>query len=128
VTKAYGAAAICLGVLLVAALLYLWKNGLAGAARAGVNAANNVVGGTVVGIGDAFGIPSTNVTECQQLLAAGHYWDASFKCPAGMLIKGMFGDTTGSTDTGAGSSPAVPASTSIPPGALSPAPDMGFAQ
>jgi hypothetical protein len=128
VTKAYTAAAIGGGVLLVAAILYLWKNGLAGAARAGVNAANDVVGGAVVGLGDAIGIPPTDMTECQKLLAAGSYWDASFKCPAGALLKGFFGDTPSSSEIPAASSPATPSGTGTStPGAFAPAPDLTFA-
>jgi hypothetical protein len=129
VSKAYTAAAIGVGVLVVGAILYVWKNGLAGVARAGVNAANDVVGGAVVGLGDAIGIPETNMTECEQLLAAGRYWDASFKCPAGTLLKGFFGDTPSSSPIPAGSSPATPSSTGTStPGFYAPAPDLVFAQ
>jgi hypothetical protein len=71
--------------------------------RGTVNLANDAVGGAVVGLGDAIGIPETNLTECQQLLAAGRYWDASFKCPAGTLIKGFFGDL-----------PSTPAASPVP--------------
>lgn len=126
-TKAYTAAAVGVGVLVVGAILYLWKNGLAGAARAGVDAANNVVGGAVVGLGDAIGIPPTDMTECQKLLAAGSYWDASFKCPAGTLLKGFFGDTPSSSAIPAASSPATPSGTGTStPGIYAPAPDLNF--
>ncbi|WP_295375633.1 hypothetical protein [uncultured Pseudacidovorax sp.] len=51
--------------------------------------AGNVAAGTVEGIGLAVGIPRTNQTQCQQDLAAGRYWAASFSCPAGDYLGGL---------------------------------------
>lgn len=47
--------------------------------------------GLVYGIGDAVGIPRTEQSECEKLLAAGDYWNASFKCPAGDFVGGVWG-------------------------------------
>lgn len=111
------------GVLGIGAVLYLYQKGLAGAAKSAVNAAGDVVGGAVVGVGDVLGIPETSASECEKALAAGDYLEASFKCPAGVFLKGLFGDTPPVIpDT---SSPATPSSTgSAAPGASSPAPDF----
>lgn len=47
--------------------------------------------GVVVGIGETVGIPKTNLTQCQQDMASGRTWDASFSCPAGDFIKYVTG-------------------------------------
>jgi hypothetical protein len=94
---------IALGVAVLGIAYYIWRQGAGAIVRGTVNLANDAVGGAVVGLGDVIGIPETNMTECQQLLAAGKYWDASFKCPAGVLLKGVFGDV-----------PAAPASSPSP--------------
>jgi branched-subunit amino acid permease len=38
--------------------------------------------GVVLGLGDGFGIPRTDMTECEKAIAEGRTWDASFACPA----------------------------------------------
>lgn len=48
--------------------------------------------GVVVGTGEILGIPKTNMTQCQQDMAAGRTWDASFSCPAGDFIKYVTGN------------------------------------
>jgi hypothetical protein len=96
VTRAQSTLAIALGVVVLGVIYYVWTRGAGAIARGAVNLANNTIGGAVVGLGDAIGIPETNMTECEQLLAAGRYWDASFKCPAGTLVKGFFGDVPSS--------------------------------
>ena len=115
------------GVLLAGALLYVWQKGLGGVARGAAKAAGDVVGGAVVGAGEAIGIPATNMTECEKALAEGRYWDASFACPAGTLVKGLFGDRPESI--AAGPTAAVPASTgtAAPGVAGTAAPDLSFA-
>ena len=52
-----------------------------------VDMADGVIGGTVVGVGQIFGIPATNQTLCERAKAEGRTWDASFDCPAGDFIK-----------------------------------------
>ena len=52
-----------------------------------VDMADGVIGGTVVGVGQIFGIPATNLTKCERAKAEGRTWDASFDCPAGDFIK-----------------------------------------
>lgn len=50
----------------------------------------NAGAGVVLGIGDAVGVPRTDMTECQRALAEGRKWDASFACPAGTFIGSFF--------------------------------------
>lgn len=50
--------------------------------------------GVVLGIGDAVGIPRTNVSQGQAELAAGDYWNASFHLPAGDFISGVWNRIT----------------------------------
>ncbi len=75
---------------------WIWRRGGLGAvvsdtasaaAGAVVDLADNVIGGTVTGIGQAVGIPKTNMNECERAKAEGRTWDASFACPAGDFIK-----------------------------------------
>lgn len=47
--------------------------------------------GVVIGIGEAVGIPQTDATLCEQAIAEGRYWDASFYCPAGTFLKSAAG-------------------------------------
>lgn len=60
-------------------------------AQGGVRVAGEVATGAVKGVGQVLGIPDTNKTQCQQDLAAGRYWDASFSCPAGDYVAGIGG-------------------------------------
>ena len=46
--------------------------------------------GAVYGIGDAVGIPRTNMAACQQAMAEGRTWDASFACPAQDFLSYLF--------------------------------------
>lgn len=78
--------------LAAAAVVYWWGKGLARtAASAAVGAAGNVAAGAIEGVGQQVGVPVTNMNECQRALAEGRYWDASFACPAGTFISGVFG-------------------------------------
>lgn len=60
---------------------------LAGAAV--VAAAGGAVAGVATGIGDAVGLPRTNMTECEKAIKEGRTWDASFACPAGDFLSYM---------------------------------------
>lgn len=68
------------------ALLYVAKTGAKEAGQAvgsaAVNLVDGVVSGTVVGAGELFGLPATNLTECERAKLEGRTWDASFACPA----------------------------------------------
>ena len=55
-----------------------------------VDLADGIFTGVVTGIGERVGIPSTSASECDRAIAEGRYWDASFHCPAGTFIKGLF--------------------------------------
>jgi len=85
------------GAAVAAVLLVLWvkkKGGLANAAagagegigNAAVQFGGGVVSGVALGIGDAIGVPRTNMTKCEQAMAEGRTLDASFDCPAGTFI------------------------------------------
>lgn len=82
---------IGLGLLAAAgALWYLTRTGNAAKIGAGVvGAVADAGAGMVRGLGAVVGIPDTNATKCQQDMAAGRYWDASFSCPAGTYIAGL---------------------------------------
>lgn len=87
-------------VLLVGAagLWWITRQGVAKSLATGaVKVAEDVAVGTVVGIGNAVGIPATSQTQCQKDLAAGNWWDASFSCPAGTFISAGAGAVFGST-------------------------------
>lgn len=84
---------IIAGAAVAAVLLALWvkkKGGLGavaadageGAVNAAVQFGGGVVSGVALNIGDAIGIPRTNMTECERAKAEGRTWDASFACPA----------------------------------------------
>lgn len=62
-------------------------------AAGAVSAMGDVAVGTVKGIGQTFGVPDTNMTQCQRDLAAGNVLDASFSCPAGTYLGAVFGST-----------------------------------
>lgn len=82
---------IGVGILAAAgALWYLTRSGNAAKIGAGaVGAVADLGAGAVKGIGAVVGIPDTSATQCQQDLAAGRYWDASFSCPAGTYLAGV---------------------------------------
>lgn len=74
------------------AVLLLWGPQLArwlaekvGAAAAGIPI--ETATGIVLGVGDAVGIPRTDVDKCQAHVDAGEWLDASFYCPAGTFLK-----------------------------------------
>lgn len=72
------------GLVLIAG--YVAYRGFGGVAKdvskAIVNTADGVIGGTVIGVGNSFGIPDTSKTQCETDISHGGYWDASFSCPA----------------------------------------------
>lgn len=47
----------------------------------------DIATGAVVGIGKSIGIPATNVDKCQQDIAAGDTWNASFDCTASKFLE-----------------------------------------
>ena len=88
------AAAITVAGVLVWLALRGFKGVARGASKAIVDTAAGAIEGTVVGVGEAVGIPQTNMSECERALAEGRTWDASFACPAGTFIKGLFSKPT----------------------------------
>ena len=85
-------------VAIIGAAAWFFFRGVKGVARdvskAAVDVTAGAVEGTVKGIGEAVGIPDTNQTECERALAEGRMWDASFACPAGTFLRGVFGGAT----------------------------------
>lgn len=82
------------GAVILAAVAYVV---IRGASKTGqdlgggaVRLAEGAVVGSVVAVGDAFGVPATNMTECEKAIAEGRTWDASFACPAKQFIKSLF--------------------------------------
>lgn len=61
-------------------------------AAGATNAAGQVAGGLVLGVGDALGVPRTSPTQCDLDIAAGRTWAASFSCPAGRFFGHLIGD------------------------------------
>lgn len=61
------------------------------ATKATIGAAGDVGAGVVLGVGDSVGIPRTSQDQCDQDLASGRMWDASFSCDAGRFIRGATG-------------------------------------
>lgn len=85
-----------LGVAAIIAL-YIAKKGIAGAAAGAVGAVGDAAAGTVLGIGDVFGIPRTNETECERARREGRTWDASFACPAADFFGYLFTPSASTT-------------------------------
>jgi fructose-specific phosphotransferase system IIC component len=85
-----------IGVVGVAFLLWVLKGGGARSIGGSIGALpGNFAGGVVEGIGDSLGVPRTDQTECDRALAEGRLWDASFACPAGRFVSGVFTSRTG---------------------------------
>lgn len=77
-----------LGLLLLAGWYAAANAKAVGQAAAGV--VGDATAGAVIGVGDWFGIPETNETECERAIREGRTWDASFACPAGTFIRSIF--------------------------------------
>jgi hypothetical protein len=91
----YAGAAIAGGVLLYALVKRKPNESLGeGLGRAAAGAVGDFGVGAVKGIGSFVGIPDTDETQCDRDLAAGRTWDASFSCPAGRFVTGVFNSTT----------------------------------
>jgi hypothetical protein len=78
------------GAAVAAFLAYTTINGAKAtgmaAGGAAVNLVDGVIGGAVIGTLDKFGVPATNLTECERAKLEGRTWDASFACPAGNFL------------------------------------------
>lgn len=80
---------VALGGIGAVLLVSIFKNAKALGYTVGqgaVDLADGVVSGTVTGIGEAVGIPKTNLSDCERAKAEGRTWDASFACPAGDFL------------------------------------------
>lgn len=75
------------GLVIGAALAYVASKGVKDATAGAVNAAGDVVAGTVIGVGEVVGIPDTDLAKCKAAMEAGNTMDASFYCPAPTFLK-----------------------------------------
>jgi hypothetical protein len=82
---------VAVGLVGAIALVWILNGGGRTIARSVGALPGDVAGGLVEGIGEGLGIPRTNQSQCERDLADGKLWDASFSCPAGTFIKGIFG-------------------------------------
>jgi hypothetical protein len=94
--------ALALGAIVVGGVALWWLTGKdangkpraqslgEAAGTAVVDAAEGAATGVVLGVGDAVGVPRTDTDACQAALAAGDYWEASFKCPAGTFLSASY--------------------------------------
>ena len=82
------------GAAVLAALAFIAIKGAKGTGQAigsgAVDLVDGVIDGGVTGIGQAVGIPATNMTECERAKAEGRTWDASFACPAVDFVRYVF--------------------------------------
>lgn len=77
------------------AAVYAAKRAFQAAADAGPLGIGTAVGsgvvnagaGVVLGMGDAIGLPRTEMSECEKAMAEGRTWDASFVCPAPVFLR-----------------------------------------
>ncbi len=94
---------IAVGLSLGLAAIWFVHNMLANPAQAqavGQAAGQAVVNagvGTVEGIGQAMGVPTTDTSKGQQDLANGDWWAASFDLPAGQFLGAAWDKLTGKT-------------------------------
>lgn len=86
---------VAAGVAAYWAVTKVAKMGAAGAGKAAVKAAGDVLAGGVKGIGETVGIPDTDLTQCRADLAAGKMWDASFSCPLPVYAKAVMNKILG---------------------------------
>lgn len=82
------------GGAVLAAMLWINAKGAKNAGQAigtgAVNLVDGILTGGVTGIGEVFGVPETNLTECERAKLEGRTWDASFACPAKDFLKYVF--------------------------------------
>lgn len=79
----------CAVLMAVWGLTFIKRN--AGALAAGaVGIVADAGAGVVVGAGDILGVPRTDETACELAQREGRTWDASFACPIGTFVRGVF--------------------------------------
>jgi len=81
----YMVGAVAIGVVLFYPGVMEWI------ARRTAQAAGHAATGAVVGVGEALGIPATNVNQCAADRAAGRTWEASFSCDAATFARYLAG-------------------------------------
>lgn len=90
------------------ALAYYWLRGAKGIASDVSQFVVSTAEGVVIGVGKTVGVPETDAKVCEQYIAAGEWWNASFYCPAGTFLKSAggavidmgSGETVGYADEG----------------------------
>lgn len=82
------------GGAVLTALLWVGAKGAKGAGQAlasgAIDLADGVISEPVFVVGEAMGIPRTNLSECEKAKQEGRTLDASFQCPAGDFLKYLF--------------------------------------
>lgn len=63
--------------------------------EAGAGVVIDAATGAVIGVGKAVGVPETNLSKCEQDIAAGDLWAASFDCPASTYLQAAWNSTFG---------------------------------
>lgn len=76
----YGVAIIAGTVAVYLVYRYVKKTGLG-------NVASNVAGGAVQSVGEAVGVPTTDVDKCAAAIDAENLWDVSLYCPASKFMQ-----------------------------------------
>lgn len=76
-------------VVIGGALLYFkgFRGVTSAAARGAVGAVGGVAEGAVYGVSDFVGLPSPELTACEQAKKNGDTWAASFDCPVGEFLR-----------------------------------------
>lgn len=78
------------GAVLLMLGAYFLQSRLTNIAAGAVGLVADAGAGVVIGAGDLLGLPRTDETECAKAQREGRTWDASFICPSGTWIKGLF--------------------------------------
>lgn len=83
-------AGLGLGLVVLALVKKLQGSTVSAMASTAVGVVADTAGGAVLGIGDAVGLPRTDLERGRDALANGDYWNASFLLPAGEFITGSW--------------------------------------
>lgn len=82
------------GAAVVGLLLWVNVKGAKGAGQAiasgAIDLADGIISEPVNVVGEVFGVPRTDLTECERAKLEGRTLDASFKCPAVDFLKYVF--------------------------------------
>lgn len=80
------AAGVALYIIKKGSLQAAAQGAVAGVVGQAGSAAIGAAEGVIYGIGDVVGLPRTETTKCQEAMARGDNWSASFHCPAATFL------------------------------------------